>query len=170
MAENAARIVAPGHAWRGFQTSAYGDRRYVCECGDKGSPVPCVDDARDEHRQHKRQVTTPHAYRQGMLMGRRCGECGLPEGADVHAAASYVEGHAHYAAGPPPLAHVHPCPKCNTDDHADWPDGTFGAHAACLRAQAEQLGYTHLVDQVDALRRNVAEARDGFLRDEGLIP
>lgn len=45
-----------GHAWRGVESNVYNDRRYACECGDKGPPVRSVDDARSTHREHKRRV------------------------------------------------------------------------------------------------------------------
>lgn len=61
------------------------------------------------------------------------------------------------------------CSKCGTN-HEGWPPGTFGGETRCLRAQAEQAGAPHLVDQVDALRRTVAERRDTALAHEGLIP
>lgn len=52
------------------------------------------------------------------------------------------------------------CPKCGTDH-----DGSLGAEMQCVRSQAEALGAGHLVDQVDALRRNVAEQRSAMLAD-----
>ena len=62
-----------------------------------------------------------------------------------------------------------PCPECTTT-HDGYPPGTFGAAIACLRAQAEALGAGHLVDQVDAGKRDIAERRDEQLREMGLIP
>lgn len=41
------------------------------------------------------------------------------------------------------------CEKCG-NEHGD----TFGEVKACLRAQIEDIGATHLLDQLDALDRD----------------
>lgn len=46
-------IRVKGHAYRGVESNVYGDRRYVCECGDKGFPVRVEADAQEDHRKHK---------------------------------------------------------------------------------------------------------------------
>lgn len=61
------------------------------------------------------------------------------------------------------------CPKCGTD-HEGWEPGTFGAETRCIRAQALALGADNLVDQVDALVRDVGQRRDTALRGQGFIP
>ena len=63
----------------------------------------------------------------------------------------------------------HTCDTCGTN-HDGHPPGTVGGEMACLRTRAVALGADHLVDQVDAARRNMAERRDGHLRGMGLIP
>lgn len=45
-----------GHALRGFECNVYGDRRYVCECGDRGFPDASLDYVRENHRAHKQAV------------------------------------------------------------------------------------------------------------------
>jgi hypothetical protein len=42
--------------------------------------------------------------------------------------------------------------------------GTVGYQMAALRAEALRQGAGHLVDQIDALGRDIAERRDEFLR------
>jgi hypothetical protein len=61
------------------------------------------------------------------------------------------------------------CPKCGTD-HDDYPDGSLGAEMRCVPAQAVALGAGHLVDQVDALRRDLDERRDGVLQQLHRMP
>lgn len=51
-----AALRVKGHAWRGIATNVYGDRCYVCECGDMGFPVRLVENARDDHRGHKAEI------------------------------------------------------------------------------------------------------------------
>jgi hypothetical protein len=76
---------APGHSFKGIESNVYNDRRYVCECGDRGAPVSTVVDARGDHRLHKLQVTTLHRYRKARRQfGPICGECGQPEVDSVH--------------------------------------------------------------------------------------
>lgn len=78
-------VRAPGHSYRGTEINAYGDRRYVCECGDRGSPTRAIVEARAEHRIHKLQVTTPHLYRKARRQfGSICGECGQSRSDLVH--------------------------------------------------------------------------------------
>lgn len=54
------------------------------------------------------------------------------------------------------------CSKCCTN-HDGYLPGSLGAEIRCLRSQADAAGATGLVDQVDALARDVAEARNRFL-------
>lgn len=56
------------------------------------------------------------------------------------------------------------CSKCGTD-HEGWPDDTFGASLRCIRARAVNIGVGagHLIDQADALQRNVNDRRDEAL-------
>ena len=61
-----------------------------------------------------------------------------------------------------PADHDHPCPRCGTD-HSEWPDEALGAVLACTRAQATRAGSVGLVDQIDALRRDVGLRRDRAL-------
>lgn len=53
-----------GHAFKEIQTNGWGDKRYLCECGETGSPMGGTYDARLEHRAHKAHVrywqTHPH--------------------------------------------------------------------------------------------------------------
>ncbi len=53
---NAHSVRVKGHAFKGFECNVYGDKRYVCECGDTGFPTASTNDVRWEHRQHKLAV------------------------------------------------------------------------------------------------------------------
>lgn len=61
------------------------------------------------------------------------------------------------------------CEACSTS-HDGYPPDTVGGAIRCVRAQAEVLGASHLVDQADAGLRDIRERRDAILRDEGIIP
>lgn len=55
------------------------------------------------------------------------------------------------------------CSDCGTD-HDGYPDDSLGARMRCLRAQAEAMGATHLIEQVDALRHDMDRRRTERLR------
>jgi hypothetical protein len=61
------------------------------------------------------------------------------------------------------------CEKCGTS-HDGYEPGTVGGDLRCVRAQAVSLGAGHLVDQVDAVQRDMHGRRDEQLRAMGLIP
>lgn len=61
------------------------------------------------------------------------------------------------------------CPDCDTNHDGAAP-GTFGGLLTCLRTQAEQLGATDIVEQVDRWQEAHASVRERLLRREGLIP
>lgn len=63
---------------------------------------------------------------------------------------------------------IGPCPECGTN-HDGYEPTTLGGEIRCLRSQAEAAGAGHLVDQIDAGRREAGRRRDEVLRREGLV-
>jgi len=51
----------------------------------------------------------------------------------------------------------------------DYPPGTLGAEMQRLRAEAEALGLTELVDRIDAAWERLDRTRDAILRDAGVL-
>jgi hypothetical protein len=55
------------------------------------------------------------------------------------------------------------CDGCGTD-HEGYPPGTLGAAICCLRRRVEQSSDVGLIDQIDALERDLADQRNAVIR------